>query len=189
MNKVSYIALIGTLLISLSGCVTVMVGATAIGISAVTDSRTIGTQVDDSAIEVRVITALKGDQRLDNSRIKVVSFNGAILLIGQVPEPGLNDLAAKIARDSRGVVRVYNELRVQEVISLATISNDVWLTSRIKTKLLADDTIEGAKVKVVSENSEVFLMGLIDPQQAALVIDLARNINGVSKVIDAFELQ
>lgn len=189
MNKLSQVALIGALVVSLSGCVTAMVGATAIGISAVTDSRTVGTQVDDSAIEVRVIAALKGEERLDSSRIKVVGFNGAILLIGQVPSQALSDFAAKLARDSRGVVRVHNELRVQEVISLGTISNDTWLTSRIKTKLLADDNVEGGKVKVVTENSEVFLMGLIDAQQAAVAVDLARNTNGVTRVIDAFEIQ
>ena len=110
-------------------------------------------------------------------------------MVGQVAEQGLSDLAAKIARDSRGVVRVHNELRVQEVISLATISNDSWLTSRIKTKLLADDRVDGAKVKVLTENSEVFLLGLIDAEQAAAAVELARNTNGVSKVVDAFEIQ
>jgi osmotically-inducible protein OsmY len=189
MSKLSQIALIGALVMILSGCVTAMVGATAIGISAATDSRTVGTQVDDSAIEVRVIAALKAEERLNSSRIKVVGFNGAILLIGQVPEPGLKDFASKLARDSRGVERVHNELRVQEVISLGTISNDTWLTSRIKTKLLADDNVEGGKVKVVTENSEVFLMGLIDAQQAEVAVTLARNTNGVSRVIDAFEIQ
>ncbi|WP_127347626.1 division/outer membrane stress-associated lipid-binding lipoprotein [Pseudidiomarina mangrovi] len=189
MKRLSQLALISALVIILSGCVTAMVGATAIGISAATDSRTVGTQVDDSAIEIRVIAALKGEERLDNSRIKVVGFNGAILLIGQVPSAGLKDFAGKLARDSRGVVRVHNEIRVQEVISLTTISNDTWLTSRIKTKLLADDNVEGGKVKVVTENGEVFLMGLIDAQQAAVAVDLARNTNGVSRVIDAFEIQ
>lgn len=189
MRMLSQVALIGALVVSLSGCVTAMVGATAIGISAVTDSRTVGTQVDDSTIEVRVIAALKGEERLDNTRIKVVGFNGAILLIGQVESPALKELAGKLARDSRGVVRVHNEIRIQEVISLGTISNDTWLTSRIKTKLLADDNVEGGKVKVVTENSEVFLMGLISGQQAAVAVDLARNTNGVTRVIDAFEIQ
>lgn len=189
MNKLYQIALISAVVVSLSGCVTAMVGATAVGISAATDSRTIGTQIDDTTLEVRVIAALKGESRLDSSRIKVVAFNGAIVLLGQVPEQGLNDLAAKIVRDSRGVVRVHNELRVQEVISLATISNDAWLTSRIKTKLLADERVDAAKVKLLTENSEVFLLGLIDAEQAAAAVELARNTNGVSKVVDAFEIQ
>jgi osmotically-inducible protein OsmY len=189
MNKFSQLLVISALVISLSGCVTAMVGATAMGISAATDSRTVGTQVDDSTIEIRVIAALKEQEQFNSSRIRVVGFNGAILLIGQVPSPALRDFAAKLARDSRGVARVHNELRVQEVISLGTISNDTWLTSRIKTKLLADDNVQGGRVKVVTENSEVFLMGLINAQEAAVAVDLARNTNGVTRVIDAFEIQ
>tara|TARA_Y100001963_G_scaffold157351_1_gene253382 strand:- start:1353 stop:1925 length:573 start_codon:yes stop_codon:yes gene_type:complete len=176
-------------LLTLSGCAAAVVGAAAVGISSATDSRTVGTQVDDQAIEIRVISSLKGEERLANSRIQVVSFNRSVLLMGQAQNHGLADLAARIARDTSGVQRVHNEIRIGEVISFKTKSNDSWLTSKIKAKYVTDEAIDAAKIKVVTENSEVFLMGLVDRAMARQAVEVARNTNGVERVIDAFEIR
>ena len=186
-RSLAFPALALTAVLSLSGCTAALVGATAVGISSATDSRTIGTQVDDQAIEIRVIAALKGEERLSESRIQVVSFNRSVLLLGQVPNAGLAEFAARIARDENGVQRVHNELRVQEVIPLSRISKDSWLTSKIKAKMVTDEEVDANKIKVVTENGEVFLMGLVDRTMAQRAIEISRNTNGVTRVIDAFE--
>jgi len=175
------------LVVSLSGCAAALVGATAVGISAVTDTRSIGTQIDDQTIEVRVITALKGDDRLDDSRVQVVSFNRSVLLLGQVTNSSLRDLASHIVRNTQGVDRVHNELKVAPVISLGQISKDTYITSKIKAKFIANENIKTSDIKVVTENGEVALMGLVERDIARQAIDIARNINGVTRVIDAFE--
>lgn len=185
--KLSALALAA--LLTLSGCAAAVVGAAAVGISSATDSRTVGTQVDDQAIEIKVITDLKREERLADSRIQVVSFNRSVLLMGQAQTHGLAELAERIARDTEGVQRVHNEIRVGDVISLKTISNDSWLTSKIKAKFVTDEVIDAAKIKVVTENSEVFLMGLVDRTMARQAVDVARNTNGVKRVIDAFEIR
>ncbi|SFR46607.1 Osmotically-inducible protein OsmY, contains BON domain [Pseudidiomarina maritima] len=175
------------LVVSLSGCAAALVGATAVGISAATDTRSIGTQIDDQTIEVRVITALKGDDRLDDSRVQVVSFNRSVLLLGQVTNSSLRDLASHIVRNTQGVDRVHNELKVAPVISLGQISKDTYITSKIKAKFIANENIKTSDIKVVTENGEVALMGLVERDIARQAIDIARNINGVTRVIDAFE--
>lgn len=183
--RLSTLAVIAML--SLSGCAAALVGATAIGIASATDSRTVGTQVDDQAIEIKVIAKLKGEERLNDTRIQVVSFNRSVLLLGQVPRAELAALAVRLTRDVEGVQRVHNELRTAPVISMKTISNDSWLTSKIKAKFVTDENVEANKIKVVTENGEVFLMGLVDRTMARKAIDIARNTNGVERVIDAFE--
>jgi osmotically-inducible protein OsmY len=175
------------LVLSLSGCAAALVGATAVGVSAATDTRSIGTQIDDQTIEVRVITALKGDDRLDDSRVQVVSFNRSVLLLGQVTNSSLRDLASHIVRNTQGVDRVHNELKVAPVISLGQISKDTYITSKIKAKFIANENIKTSDIKVVTENGEVALMGLVERDIARQAIDIARNINGVTRVIDAFE--
>lgn len=175
------------LVVSLSGCAAALVGATAVGISAATDTRSIGTQIDDQTIEVRVMTALKGDDRLDDSRVQVVSFNRSVLLLGQVTNSSLRDLASHIVRNTQGVDRVHNELKVAPVISLGQISKDTYITSKIKAKFIANENIKTSDIKVVTENGEVALMGLVERDIARQAIDIARNINGVTRVIDAFE--
>ncbi|GAB3288829.1 division/outer membrane stress-associated lipid-binding lipoprotein [Pseudidiomarina andamanensis] len=173
--------------VSLTGCAAALVGATAVGISAATDTRSVGTQIDDQTIEVRVITALKGEDRLDDSRVQVVSFNRSVLLLGQVTNSSLRDLASHLVRNTQGVDRVHNELKVAPVISIGQISQDTYITSKIKAKFIADDKIKASDIKVVTENGEVALMGFVERDIARQAIDIARNINGVTRVIDAFE--
>src|SRR5690554_4800574 len=172
---------------TLTGCTAVLVGATAVGISAATDTRSVGTQLDDQTIEVRVITALKGEARLDDSRVQVVSFNRSVLLLGQVSNSSLSDLASHIVRNTKGVERVHNELQVAPVIAIGRISQDSLITSKIKAKFVADKVVKASDIKVVTENGEVALMGLVERDVARQAIEIARNVNGVSRVIDAFE--
>lgn len=178
----------GVAITLLSGCAAALVGAAAVGVSSATDSRTIGTQVDDQSIELRVIAELNTDERFDEARIQVVSFNRAVLLIGQVSNHQVREAAAREARAVSGVARVHNELRIRDVISLKQISNDTWLTSKIKTKMATNEAVDATKVKVVTENSEVFLMGLVSAEMARAAIEVARNTNGVERVVDAFEM-
>lgn len=173
--------------IALSGCTALVVGATAVGISAATDTRSVGTQLDDQTIEVRVITALQTDDRFDESRIQVVSFNRSVLLLGQVGNSSLRDLASHVVRNTKGVDRVHNELKVAPVISFGQISKDTYITSKIKAKFVADDVIKASDIKVVTEGGEVALMGIVSRDVAQQAIEIARNINGVTRVIDAFD--
>ena len=62
-------------------------------------------------------------------------------------------------------------------------------TSKIKTLLLADKKTSGYHVKVVTEQGQVFLMGLINHQQADATVNLIRKIRGVKKVVKLFKYQ
>lgn len=177
------------IVVGLSGCAAALVGATAVGISAATDTRSVGTQLDDQTIEIRTITALKGEGRLDNSRVQVVSFNRAVLLLGQVSDSSLRELATHIVRNVEGVQRVHNELQVAPVISLGQISKDTYITSKIKAKFVTDEMIKATDIKVVTENAEVALMGIVTREVADHAIEITRNTNDVKRVIDAFEIR
>lgn len=189
MKTLQRITLAAVLTLSLSGCAAALVGATAVGIASASDSRTVGAQVDDQAIEVKAITALQREEKLENSRIQVVSFNRSILLMGQVSSNSLSDLAANTVRSIEGVIRVHNEIRVGDIVGVQAISKDTWITSKVKAQLLANKEVEGSRVKVVTENGEVFLMGIVSRAEAQTAINVARNINGVARVIDAFEIR
>ena len=67
-------------------------------------------------------------------------------------------------------------------------TNDSYITSKIKTSILANiQELDGAQVKVVTENSVVFLMGLVTREQADKVTEIARTTDGVKKVVKLFE--
>ena len=55
--------------------------------------------------------------------------------------------------------------------------------------MLAKKDLHSTQIKVVTENSVVYLMGMLTPQQAELATDVARRIDGVREVVKVFENQ
>ena len=87
-----------TLLTTLNGCAVVATGAAALGVSSVTDPRTIGSQLDDQTIEMKANAKLGNDEQLGEYRLRVVSYDQNVLLIGQVPnDPLVNVPSASLA--------------------------------------------------------------------------------------------
>lgn len=76
----------------LQGCVAAaVVGTAAVGTKAATDPRSVGTQVDDGTLELRVNTALSKDAQIKKeARINVSAYQGKVLLVGQSPNSELS---------------------------------------------------------------------------------------------------
>lgn len=188
--QIKKIILITATITLLQGCVAAAVIGVAGGVSAANDNRSIGSQIDDQTIEISAYTKLAENKGIDkNSHIQVTSINGTVLVVGEIPNKLLKDQAIKIINGVAGVKRIFDQLRIANVTSLATRSHDTWLTSKVKTALFASDAVEGNNIKVVTENSEVFLMGLVTKQEAEQAVEIARNVSGVKRVFKAFEFQ
>ncbi len=190
-KKLSIIALFSASLVSIQGCVTAAVvgtvGAVAAATKVATDPRTTGRQVDDETLEEKINYRLNKDAQLkEEARVVIVSYNGKVLLAGQAPNKVVADTARKITLGQQGVKLVYNEIRVAKKIGASQITTDAWITTQVKTQLLANVYVKSNNVKVLTENGEVFLMGYVTPQEAKIVINIARHTKGVKKVIPAF---
>ena len=182
------IALLGVSLFALQGCVAVAVVGVVSGATVATDHRTLGTQLDDQQIEYKAYAALAANDSLtNNTNIQVISVNGVVLVVGQAPTRHLHDEAIKTINTVPKISKLQNQIRIGNVISLTTKSNDLWLTSKVKTALFGSDNLEATNIKVVTENGEVFLMGLVSEAQASEAVDIARNISGVNRVFKMFE--
>ncbi|MCK8844064.1 divisome-associated lipoprotein YraP [Haemophilus influenzae] len=174
--------------IFLQGCVAAVIGGGAVAAKVATDPRTTGTQIDDETLEFKVENAVEKDAQIKaEGRVNAVSYNGRVLLIGQVPNSDVKDTATALAKGVEGVNEVYNELTVSPKISFAQISKDSWLTTQVKSKMFVDGRVKATDVKVISENGEVFLLGNVTQSQANAAADIASKISGVKKVIKVFE--
>ncbi|KZN29499.1 hypothetical protein N480_07185 [Pseudoalteromonas luteoviolacea S2607] len=172
----------------IQGCAVAVVAGTASAVSAANDRRTIGSQIDDNSIEIKATLALKQIPRLaKHANINVVSVNGTVLLTGQVANEEMRTEANSAVTNVMGVKRLLNQVRIGSNIGLSTQTHDTWLTSKVKTQLLASDNVNGSNIKVITENAEVFLMGMVAKDEAEQAVDIARNIHGVERVIKAFE--
>jgi len=172
----------------LQGCAAVAVIAVTTGTSMATDRRSIGNQIDDQSIEVVAYNEITKNKSLnDNTNLHIISVNGSVLVIGQALNTYLRDQAIKIINNIDGVVRIHNQIRLGNLTSITTQANDIWLTSKVKSALFSSDVINADTIKVITENAEVFLMGLVTKKEADIAIDITRNISGVSRVFKAFE--
>lgn len=187
LKSARLVALI-TLIALLQGCAAAAVVAITTGASMATDRRSIGNQIDDQSIEVQAYNNIVKNKSLnDNTNIHVVSVNGAVLVIGQAPNSYLKDQVIQIINAIDGVAKIHNQIRIGNITSITTQTNDIWLTSKVKTALFASDDVSAQDIKVITENGEVFLMGLVSKKEADIAIDIARNIGGVNRVFKAFE--
>ncbi|MVW74773.1 BON domain-containing protein [Pseudomonas xionganensis] len=153
-------------------------------------NRSIGNKIDDQFLGPDVsnsISRAHADLASPTSRIVVTSYNGVILLAGQTPRAELKDLAAQAAQRVRGVSKVHNELQVGRPTSLLVRSNDSLLTSRIKTQMLADSNVPSTRIKVVTENGIVYLLGLITRAEANNATALVQSVSGVQKIVRLFQ--
>ena len=173
----------------LQGCAAVVVGSAAVATKTATDPRTVGTQVDDGTLELRVSNALAKDQQIKNdAHIVATAYQGKVLLTGQAPSSDVASRAKQIAVGVDGATEVYNEIRVGAKVSLGTSSSDTWITTKIRSQLLGSDQVKSSNVKVTTENGEVFLLGLVTPQEAQAAADLASRVSGVKHVTTAFTI-
>ncbi|WP_297205473.1 division/outer membrane stress-associated lipid-binding lipoprotein [uncultured Pluralibacter sp.] len=172
----------------LQGCIAAaVVGTTAVGTKTATDARTVGTQVDDGTLELRVNSALSKDEQLKKeARVSVMAYQGKVLLMGQAPSTSLAQQAKQIAMGVDGASEVFNEIRQGQPIGLGTASSDTWITTKVRSQLLSSDQVKSSSVKVSTENGEVFLMGLVTPREGQAAADIASRVSGVQHVTTAF---
>ncbi|MAL83743.1 MULTISPECIES: division/outer membrane stress-associated lipid-binding lipoprotein [Idiomarina] len=176
-------------LLALQGCAAVAVGAAAVGISSATDPRTIGTQVDDQTIEMKTNAKLGNDEQLEDSRVIAVSYDTNVLLIGQVPSESLKRRAEDVIRDTNGINKIFNQLRIGSKASATVRAGDSWITSKVKLKFANNKSIDATNIKVVTENGEVFLLGHVSQAEAEAAVEVARNVDGVGRVIKALTIK
>ncbi|MCG4451942.1 BON domain-containing protein [Pseudomonas sp. MMS21-TM103] len=153
-------------------------------------SRSIGNKIDDQFIAPQVsanISRAHADLTEPTSHIVVTSYNGVVLLAGQTPRSELKSTAEQVARRVQNVTKVHNELQVLQPTSLLARSNDTLLTTKIKAQMVTDATVPGSRIKVITENGIVYLLGLVSRQEASRATSLVQGTSGVQKIVKLFQ--
>ena len=184
--RLTFLALFFSVL--LSGCEGLLIAGAAGGAVASNDRRTVPTQLEDQNIELKSLNALfENDEIWSDTNISVVSYNNTVLMVGQAPTADLKSKAENEIKKIEKVKRILNQIRIAAPISFFASRNDELITAKVKSSMLFTSDFPSSKIKVVTENSEVFLMGLVTAIEAEKAVQIARNTGGVTKVIKAFE--
>ena len=178
---------VSLLTLSLSGCAGIFIAGAATTANLVTDTRTTKEIWNDNNIEFEVAAITNKQPYRGNVRITASSYRGSVVLMGQATTDAERRAFESQAKDVAGVENIHNQVRVKQPLSISAISNDSWITTKVKSALLANAELNGIKVKVITEDSEVFLLGLVSREHADIATEVARNVSGVKQVIRAFE--
>jgi osmotically-inducible protein OsmY len=171
----------------LSGCALVAAtGVAGTGVAVAEDRRTSGTMVQDESIE------FKSNRRIKEKfgykvHVEVTSFNRRVLLTGEVTSTKVKNEIEDIVKTVEGVQDVTNEIAVGEIRPLTARSHDALITSKVKAKFVNEGRFQANHVKVVTEDGVVYLLGLVDREEAQNAVKIAKSTSGVRKVVQVFE--
>lgn len=180
-----------SLTLLLSGCAAVVVGGAAVGAAAIHDRRDYTTMLDDQQIEMSASAALAKDKHLGEHRVGVTSYNRNVLLTGQAQNEATATRIAAIVSQQPKVQRVVDEVTLGPPISLTQVSNDVLITSKAKFALtkVSIPGFDATRVKVVTDDSVVYLLGMVSPKEADAAAEQVSFVPGVKRVVKLFEYE
>ena len=155
----------------------------------VTDRRSTGTIVSDEVIEKRVSYEI--DQALGKSKrhITVTSYEGRVLLSGEVATLNDRQVAQQVASVSLDVREVINELAVMDPSSMTTRLSDSMLATKVRSAIIGNSRISLNQMKVTVDRGIVYLMGLVTREEAKLAAQTAAEVSGVQKIVTCFTVE
>lgn len=186
LRPLALILAASTSVAALSGCGALLVGSAVVGTFAATDRRTVGTQVEDKNIVLKAVNRLSGRYG-DKGHIAVNAYNRKVLLTGEVPSEAAKADAEAQARGIENVRAVVNELQVGLPSSLATRSNDTFITGKVKASLIDAKDIFANSFMVETQRGVVYLMGRVTEREGRRGASIAAGVTGVNKVVKVFD--
>ena len=150
--------------------------------------RTPGEVVDDLGIARTAAERIDAaDERLAASHVNVTSYHGILLLTGEVQDETLRGRAESAVEGLRDVRAVHNELTIGSPTGFVARANDGWLAAKVMSKFARSADVDMGRIKVVTADGVVYLMGVLPRQQANAAAEAARTIFGVRKVVKVFD--
>ena len=173
----------------LQGCVAPVVAA---GVGAgvmmsASDRRSAGALVEDDTIESKAEKRIE-EKYKDSAHVSVTAYNRFALVTGTAASEEAKMDIERIVGSIPNVKGIANELVVGGTEANKTSSSgDARITANVKIRFVRSKALKADSVKVVTENSVVYLMGLVTRAEADAASDIASTTAGVQKVVRVFE--
>jgi len=189
MNKKLAVSalLLATSLPLLQGCFPVVAGGVAAGVMSAHDRRLTGVQTDDETAEWKAMAAIPA-QFKEKSHVNFTAYNQRMLITGEVPSEEAKQLMGEQTLKIERIQTIYNELNIAPASSFSTRSNDAYITSKIKARLVDSNQLSANHIKVVTESGTAHLMGIVNEREAKVAVNIARTTDGVRKVVNVMEV-
>jgi hyperosmotically inducible periplasmic protein len=155
----------------------------------------------DDRVKQRVQDVLKADDAFKNVSVQSVNA-GVVLLAGNVNTLGDHLRAVEHAARVPGVKRIASEIKSPDKLADSEIYmdrpdttkagdtvSDMWITSAVKMRLMADERTPGLDVNVDATGGHVTLFGMVPSAAAkAAAEEDAKKVSGVKAVSNSLEV-
>jgi osmotically-inducible protein OsmY len=178
---------LGASVTALSGCLPLVAGGVAGGALVIADRRNAGVQAIDRGIQLEAESLLTKKYG-DNIHVNVNVFNRRVLLTGETRTDAIKLNVEADIKNMKNITTVFNEMMAAPISGFSARSNDSFLTTRIKGMFVATDGIPSNSIKVVTEASKVYLMGIVTDAEANRAVEIARSVPGVKQVTKVFDV-
>jgi osmotically-inducible protein OsmY len=174
--------------LQLNACLPVVAGGAATTGVMASDRRSSGTFIDDEAIEFKVLKAISDNLGMQEIHANVTSYNRNVLITGEVSSEANKDKAeTAIKAIDANIRKITNEMKVGPSSSLGARTNDAYITSKVKGMFIKKNLFPANYVKVVTEDSIVYLMGIVTKKEAEDAADIASHVSDVKQVVKVFD--
>ena len=192
MTRTSFnFAIATTLLLSpgLGGCAVAVVGGLAAaggaGYEAAQERGVNGTYSDMNVTS-------EVNNRLNNQygTITTTAYAGKLLLTGSSPSPQARAQAEQIARQTPGVVAVFNEIQVAPDEDAGGLAKDTWITAQVRSQLAFDADVRSGNYTIETDRQSVYLLGSARSQaELDKATQHARYVPGVQRVVSYVDIR
>ena len=120
--------------------------------------------------------------------ISITAFNRRVLLSGQADTAQTRQKAEEIIRTRVPNIKdIFNEVEVVGAADFVTRTKDTSLTARVKAGLVRERNTSANAIKVVTERSTVYLLGVVTNDEAERAAIISSRVSGVTRVVTLFE--
>lgn len=184
MKRLLWVSCILASSLSVSGCAALFLGAAATTGIVAAQERTVGEAVDDATIRAELNARLLDTDADSYQHISTESVEGRVLLTGVLTNPNQKNQVINIARSIQGVREVIDEIRIAEKVGFIDTANDVWITSQLRARLVADKNIMSINYTIETMDKIVYLIGVAqNERELTRVVNYARRTKGVQQVV------
>ena len=176
--------------VGLSGCAPILIGGAAVtSATVITDRRTTGSIVDDEVLEKRVRYEIGEVIGHEKHHVVVTSYEGKVLLTGEVLTAADRQKAQDTAVKSVGVHSVINELAVMTPATAGAVLSDSMLATKVRSSIIGTKKISLNQMKVDVQRGIVYLMGIVTIDEARTATKVAAGVSGVQQVVTCFTIE
>jgi osmotically-inducible protein OsmY len=171
--KLLCVTLATPLILSMTGCANAVLVAT--------DPRSVTTVTSDQYI-TRSLGIKYMSEEFESDHVTATVYNHRVLLTGQVVNDKQRNKALAEVKEFDSIQKIYDYLTVSPKY-ISTSSEDTYITGQVKMKLIGAGNVNSNDGKIVTDHGVVYILGIIKKSQLENMLNEAKSVEGVKKVV------